>query len=100
MYLSRCRRAELVLNLRNVSLHQPLSSVTQLDTIIQRLDFVEMMLGSKDAFFAVVQHLTKFPDLEYLTATALVQVPKFNLATQVRDRNTEPIHCETISLAR
>jgi hypothetical protein len=81
-----------VLNLRNVSLHQPLSSVTQLDTIIQRLDFVEMMLGSKDAFFAVAQHLANFPDLEYLTATSLVQVPKFNLATQVCDRNTEPIH--------
>ena len=59
------------------SILQPLSSKTQLEAITNRLDFVELLIGNGDAFFELSQKLEKLPDLEFLVATCLVQIPKF-----------------------
>jgi DNA mismatch repair ATPase MutS len=59
------------------SILQPLSSKTQLEAITNRLDFVELLIGNGDAFFELSEKLERCPDLEFLVATCLVQIPKF-----------------------
>lgn len=59
------------------SILQPLSSKTQLEAINNRLDFVELLIGNGEVFFELSDKLEKCPDLEYLVATCLVQIPKF-----------------------
>lgn len=55
---------------------QPLSSITQLSTIKQRQEFVEVLIQSEDVFFELADRLPNFPDLEQVVATTLCTIPK------------------------
>ncbi len=57
---------------------------TQKGAINNRLDFIELLLGNGDAFFELSARLPKCPDLEYIVASCLVQIPKYG--TQVSAR--------------
>ena len=59
------------------SILQPLSSKTQKEAINNRLDFVELLIGNGQAFFELSDKLPKCPDLEYIVASCLVQIPKY-----------------------
>ena len=69
---------------------QPLSSRTQQDAINNRLDFIELLLGNGDAFFELSGKLPKCPDLEYIVASCLVQIPKYGTQCGSADK------CQTL----
>lgn len=56
--------------LLRTSLVQPLSSTTQLATIMARQDFVNLLIQSEEAFFDLSEMLKGFPDLELICATS------------------------------
>ena len=56
--------------LLRTSLVQPLSSTTQLATIVARQDFVNLLIQSEEAFFDLSETLNGFPDLELISATS------------------------------
>jgi len=67
---------------------QPLSSTTQHTTIMDRQDFVDILIRSEEAFFDISERLSGFPDLELMCATTLCTISKQDFAVSIEGCQT------------
>mmetsp|Transcript_42797 Transcript_42797/g.107121 ORF Transcript_42797/g.107121 Transcript_42797/m.107121 type:complete len:876 (+) Transcript_42797:142-2769(+) len=85
--LNHCKTA-MGQKLLRTTILQPLSSTTQHTTIMDRQDFVDILIRSEEAFFDISERLTGFPDLELMCATTLCTISKQDFATSIEGCQT------------